>query len=450
VSPAGEQPKDELTWLFARAMAALGPFEEAPHLAVAVSGGADSLALSLLAQAWTVERGGQLTALTVDHRLRPESADETVEVGRRLAGFGIAHCVLVWNEPKPATGLQAAARTARYRLLCRACRERGILHLLVAHHAGDQAETMLLRAIDGSGVHGLAAMQPVVTTPDCRILRPLLSLQPDRLRAFLTAADQGWIEDPSNRSATFARVRVRRALPSLAAVGVDAAVLAEVRQRMQDARAATEAAVAAWLASAVAVHDAGYAELDRAVLKSAPRFVAAQGLAWLITALGGRRWEPAGPAVDRALARLVDGTTGCSVSLGRCLLLVRGTYVLVYRECRNLPVPHRITAPCTVRWDGRFRIAVEVSRAPANQPIWVSPAGPQVSLIGGLAQADVAGAAGIPKEVWSTLPALSDADGLAQVPHLGYIRASHVLDARIASVTFLAQRSLSDRNCIIV
>lgn len=445
--PAPEQPNHDLTALFARSMAAFGPFEGEPHLAVAVSGGADSLALGLLAQAWTRERHGQLTAFTVDHRLRPESAVEAAQVGCWLAARGIAHRILVWSDPKPATGLQAAARTARYRLMCRACREMGILHLLVAHHGADQAESMLLRIIDGSGVLGLAAMQPVMTTPDCRILRPLLSLQPGRLRAFLTAANQRWIEDPSNRSTAFARVRARRALPSLALAGAGASALEEARERMQEARAATEAAAVAWLATAVAVHDAGHAELDLAVLRAAPHFIVAQGLAWLITAIGGKRWEPTGATVRRALGRLVDGTPGSSISLGRCLLLVRGAHGLLCRERRNLPIPHRIAASCTIHWDGRFRVAVEVSDTRETSPLWVQPVGPQVSVI---AQADVANSARVPKEVWATLPAMVDVHGLAQVPHLGYIRASHAPDARIANVTFLPRRSLSDRDCIIV
>src|SRR5689334_22586799 len=102
---------------FAAQLDRLGPFERAPRLAVAVSGGADSLALALLADAWARDRGGSITALTVDHRLRPESAAEARQVGTWLTARGIAQETLIWEGPYPSSDIQAAARAARYRLL---------------------------------------------------------------------------------------------------------------------------------------------------------------------------------------------------------------------------------------------------------------------------------------------------------------------------------------------
>jgi tRNA(Ile)-lysidine synthase len=106
------------------ALAAIGGFETRPLIAVAVSGGPDSLALTILADRWAREHGGELIALTVDHRLRRESAEEAQTVGSWLVARGIAHHVLVWTDPKPVTGIQEAARAARYRLLA-ARREQG-------------------------------------------------------------------------------------------------------------------------------------------------------------------------------------------------------------------------------------------------------------------------------------------------------------------------------------
>ena len=147
---------------FAAAMALLAPFEPAPLVAVAVSGGPDSLALALLAARWAASRGGRAVALTVDHHLRPESTGEALQVGRWLADRGIAHAVLDWSPPPVLAGdIQAAARDARYAMLEAWCREAGALHLLVAHHAEDQAETLLLRLGRGSGLAGLAAMPAV-------------------------------------------------------------------------------------------------------------------------------------------------------------------------------------------------------------------------------------------------------------------------------------------------
>src|SRR5439155_24846109 len=125
----------------ADALDAIGGFEARPLIAVAVSGGPDSMALAILADRWAQQRGGQAWALTIDHRLRPESAAETRMAGDWLAARAIPHEVLVGRGAKPASGIQEAARAARYRLLAAWCRERGCLHLLTAHHREDQAET---------------------------------------------------------------------------------------------------------------------------------------------------------------------------------------------------------------------------------------------------------------------------------------------------------------------
>ena len=190
---------------FAALLEALGPFERQPALAVAVSGGADSTALALLTREWTARRGGSLLALVVDHDLRAESAAEAAETMRRLADLGIAALCLRWTGPKPASGVQAAAREARYRLLAVACRERAILHLLLGHHAEDQAETVELRRRSGSGRAGLAGMPAVRELAGLRLLRPLLSVRRARLAATLRMRALPWTDDPSNRDPRFAR-----------------------------------------------------------------------------------------------------------------------------------------------------------------------------------------------------------------------------------------------------
>jgi tRNA(Ile)-lysidine synthase len=185
------------------ALDAIGGFEAQPFIAVAVSGGPDSLALTILADRWARERGGQLTALTVDHRLRPESAHEARIVGEWLAGRGIAHHVLVWDEAKPKTGIQEAARAARYRLLAGWCRAQGCLHLLTAHHREDQVETHLIRRRAGSGADGLAGMSAVREMAGLRLVRPLLAVPKARLIAALEGEGQPFISDPSNLNPDF-------------------------------------------------------------------------------------------------------------------------------------------------------------------------------------------------------------------------------------------------------
>src|SRR4051794_25508676 len=229
----------------------LGPFEPSPRIAVGVSGGADSLALCLLLKAWVHSRGGSLIALTVDHALRQSAATEAMQVGSWLKEHGIEHDVLRWEGGKPASGIQSAARDARYRLLTDRCHAEGILHLALAHHREDQAETVLLRFAHGSGVDGLSGMAAVRETGSVRFLRPLLSTGRDRLRAFLTEAGQPWIEDSSNQSPAYARARLRGTAEMLSREGWSAERAADTARRLGRARSALEIAAARLAAAAV-------------------------------------------------------------------------------------------------------------------------------------------------------------------------------------------------------
>ncbi len=213
---------------FAALMAPLGPFEANPRIAAAVSGGADSLALAVLLHDWARPLGGHITALTVDHGLRPEAAAEARFVARTLEPLGLAHQTLRWRGAKPGANISAAARRARYDLLSRRCEQRGLLHLALGHHLDDQAETFLLRLGRGSGLDGLAAMAPIVELPGLRLLRPLLGLPKVRLEATLRARGLDWIEDPTNRDPAQARARLRQLLPGLALEGLTAARRARI------------------------------------------------------------------------------------------------------------------------------------------------------------------------------------------------------------------------------
>ncbi len=168
-------------------MQAAGPFPAAPRIAVALSGGPDSMTLTSLARGWVAERSGTLTALTVDHGLRPESAAEARQIAAWCADADVAHETLVWRGTKPRKGIQAAARDARYGLLSDWCRRNGCTELLVGHTENDQAETFLLRMNRGSGVDGLAAMPLVAYRDGLRLIRPLLTVSRARIAATVGA-----------------------------------------------------------------------------------------------------------------------------------------------------------------------------------------------------------------------------------------------------------------------
>jgi tRNA(Ile)-lysidine synthase len=248
-----------------------------PALVLAVSGGPDSTALMLLAARWRGKRkrGPRLIAVTVNHGLRREAKAEAAAVARLARQLKMKHRILRWSGAKPNTGLQRAARQARYRLLARAARQAGAGAVLTAHTLDDQAETVLLRMTRGSGLTGLAAMSRVATlpgAPDIRLIRPLLDIAKSRLIATLNAAKISYAEDPSNRDPRFTRARLRELMPALAGEGLDARRLALLARRLRRADAAiaaalerAEADLAVPCRQGLAFDAAGYAELPAEV-----------------------------------------------------------------------------------------------------------------------------------------------------------------------------------------
>ncbi len=347
---------------FAALIGAFAPFEPAPRLAIGVSGGADSLALTLLAQGWAQAQGGAVAALTVDHGLRPEAAAEAAQVGAWLAARGIEHTILAWRGPLPVRGIQAAAREARYRLLEGWCAEAGVLHLLLAHHREDQAETVLLRLARRSGLDGLAGMSATVERAACRVLRPLLPVPRARLVATLQALGQSWIEDPSNRDHRYARARLRQGLAPLAEAGLTVERLAASAARLGRARAALEVEVAALLARSTAIHPAGFARIDAAALAAAPAEIGLRALAAVLLMVGGAAYPPRSERLARLHRRLAGGLGG-GCTLGGCRILPRRGGVLVCREPAATAAPVAARPGAAVTWDGRFHL-----RLPAGAP----------------------------------------------------------------------------------
>jgi tRNA(Ile)-lysidine synthase len=238
-----DQPisEDEAARLF-------GPLEAMPALVLAVSGGPDSTALMWLAARWrdALEEPPELIAVTVDHGLREESAREARDVAALADRLGVTHRTVRWTAEKVKSGIQEAARNARYRLLGQAARQAGAAHLLTAHTLDDQAETVLFRLARGSGIGGLAGMRysgpvPVPEGDDIHLIRPLLDIPKARLIATLEAAKIPYAIDPSNADPRFTRPRLRALMPALAAEGLTAERLARLARRVARAEEALSA-----------------------------------------------------------------------------------------------------------------------------------------------------------------------------------------------------------------
>ena len=187
-----------------------------PAIVLAVSGGPDSIALMWLAARWrrALARGPRLIAVTVDHGLRPEAAREAREVKRLARSLDLPHRTLRWTRRKPKTGLPAAARAARYRLLAQAARASGATHILTAHTRDDQAETLLMRMLRGSGIAGLAAMARESERDGVRAGASVAGYFEVAAHRDAHKAKIGFADDPTNRDTSFTRPRLRALMPA--------------------------------------------------------------------------------------------------------------------------------------------------------------------------------------------------------------------------------------------
>ena len=205
-------------------------------IAVAVSGGADSLALVLMAKKELCLFGYEVVALTVNHHLRMSATDEAEYVAKLMQAYKIEHHILEWLEDKPQTGVEESARIARYKLLTEWCNHNGVKILLTAHHQTDQAETFLMRLQRGSGLEGLCCMREITDCNGVIIARPLLNTSPTYLRKYLQNRHIEWVEDESNGNTDYFRNRIRAFLPQFEeSTGISTQVLTHTVNRLQSA-----------------------------------------------------------------------------------------------------------------------------------------------------------------------------------------------------------------------
>ncbi|TQV81745.1 tRNA lysidine(34) synthetase TilS [Denitrobaculum tricleocarpae] len=403
---------------FAALMERLGPFESNPEVAVAVSGGTDSMAAALLVHEWARRRGGCTIGLVVDHGLRDESADEAALVAQRLSTLGIKSLVLQWRGEKPNANVQAEARQARYQLLSDYCAQHGILHLVLGHHRDDQAETFMMRLSRGSGLYGLAAMSAVKEQADCRILRPLLTLPKGRLLETVKARGAEGVDDPSNENRKYARTRFRDLLTLLAAEGLSASRLVETSRRLGCARSTTEAAVASALARAVSLHRSGIAFLEPQMLGTLPSDVALRCLARTLLTVSGSDYGPRMERLESLLEKILGGLIS-GATLSGCRLVPWRRVLVICRENRPLPqIP--LVAGRLTRWDDRFDVLLAQNlKMPAGQ-FTIGALGPE-----GWAQIrkeiDPI-ASGFPPLAGEAAIAIRNAGEILMVPHLGYLK----------------------------
>ncbi len=395
-------------------------------LMLAVSGGADSMALLILIARWVRELGKMAPSIevaTVDHGLRPESAREADFVAKTARNLGLSHSTLSWSGEKPAAGVQAAARDARYALLIAHARqlEKSPVAILTAHTEEDQAETLLMRLARGSGVDGLAAIAPsrqLSHDPVINLLRPLLGVPRSRLMATLQANGQTYVKDPSNEQGHFERVRLRQAAPALRKLGLDAPHLALAARRLRRAKDALDLAAREAFSAMVDVHGGVFATIERGALTRLPEEIGLRVLTKTLKAFVGTSEPPRLSQIEDLLTAL-ETRTRHAQTLGGAMVSAGSRLIRVYREPNRADLGEVLLRPGqSVRWDGRFLAGLSNGPAAAGlaarTPITVKPLG-RIKLKG-LSRGTRMGP--LPARALETLPAFLAGSELLAVPSL--------------------------------
>lgn len=341
----------------------LAPLRGADKVALAVSGGMDSMALlALVARAKKIWGDGpEITVLTVNHGLRPEADQETRFVAKTADGYGFSCRILTADQKLSGGNIQASARDMRYRLMCDACHEFGAETLVTAHHLEDQAETFLLRLARGSGVDGLGAMASETRLWGINLVRPLLGISKARLRACLDSESE-WIEDPSNKNTAFDRVKIRNLAPQLEELGLTPIGLAETALRMQDAANVLEQVADDLAARAVKIDPAGHCVISRKEFCKALPDTRHRLLSRCLTAIGGKVYRPRMKRLRDLMGTIVSGVEN-SRTLSGCQIAISGEKIDIWRETGRQGISELVLSPGDIKiWDGRFRVSFDVNQ----------------------------------------------------------------------------------------
>lgn len=367
-------------------------------VAVAVSGGADSLCLCLLTDLWAKQNNVDLFALTVDHGLRAESAKEAVFVHDLLMKKNIMHTTLVWKGEKPKTRIEEKAREERYRLLLSWCKENNVPVLLIAHHQDDQAETFFQRLIHSSGVDGLSAIQAQSEREGVKLWRPLLDFsRKDIQQTMKNYFHQEWVEDPSNQSMEYERVRLRKFQKQLDEIGLTTEAVALSAKRLSRARRALEQMTFDFWKSYVLRHEAGFIFIDKRDFAPLSEEIALRILNKAFLFVSG--CEARMSQLETLYSQLKKNV--CT-TLCECVIISNKQGIYVCKEFSRMQKAQHINKNESCVWCG-----FEVS---CNKDAKVAPLGDALKI------------KSLPAAVQRAIPAFFDKKGLAFVPALDYKR----------------------------
>lgn len=395
--------------------------------AVAVSGGSDSMALALLMHKFAQESGIKIIALTVDHHLRAESSQEAATVGKWLSARGIAHKILSWDEAKNLSNIHAKARKARYTLMVDFCASQGIKILCVGHTMDDQAETVLMRLMRGSGVDGLAAIAPSSKVFGIHAVKPLLEFTREELREYLRAEKQDWVNDPSNENTRFTRVKVRNLISTTESPELFKKRLAATATHMARAKNYIEEKIKQSLAGIFTFHNEGFFTVKLNEFRHLHEEERLRSLAAALQHISGNTYKTRFRNLEILHNKIMSGEPlngstlwGCSITSSQ----KKGeeNLLFIYREPSAVSGDASIAAGQKINWDGRF--ACKAGKT-GDSNLKVGALGRQgleilLNLEFDFSKVQKKSNFIMPRKIIYSLPALWRLEKLLAVPHIGY------------------------------
>ncbi|MDA9222714.1 tRNA lysidine(34) synthetase TilS [Candidatus Pelagibacter sp.] len=306
------------------------------NLAVAVSGGPDSLALAYLAKCYSIKNKIIVKFFLVDHKLRPESTKEAASVKKILQKVGIKCKVLSWKGKKPSRNIQSLAREARYSLLAKECKKNNIKHLLLGHHSNDLFENFLIRVVRGSGLNGLVSFNKSVKykDEDLNILRPLLNLEKNDLINISKIVFKFFIKDPSNINEIYKRTRIRTLLESLEKEGLDLKKLKLTIDNLRDSDKSIKFYVKKNLEdNSVHIKTKGTCILNHNFFDQSHEVVF-RSLTFVIQKIGKKYYPVRGKSINEMINQITLKTFS-KITLGGCFVESVNETILISRENTN-------------------------------------------------------------------------------------------------------------------
>lgn len=318
--------------------------------AVAVSGGADSLCLTLLLQEFCKKKNIQLTALTVDHCIRKESAKEAEDVHSFCEKKGVFHVILKNTELIGDKSVEEEARRIRYALLTAYCQKECISHLFVAHQMEDQVETFLSRLARGSGVDGLSAIKPLTQKNGVTVVRPFLDVLKKDIISFLLKKNIEWVEDPMNQDTQYERVKWRKFLPELEKKGLSKEFISLSTKRLARVQETLNWMVQEAIKSSVCYFNEGYALINKDIYLTYPAEVKIRVLADVVKTIGQSEKMISLELLERVVMNFPQ-----KITLANCILTPHKKGVFVSKEYSKMQKRKKIKANTLTKWD-RFEI----------------------------------------------------------------------------------------------